>query len=628
MSDHLAAQRLDDVIREFSRAKQNGYPLDFDAYRLLLLACSRVGDMATASRVIKDMERNGPQPDPEAYVLLLRAAANGSDRIEAVVKLVGELHHKLGQNTEAHLTVAEVLLRGGQPKFAGLAAQLLEELGDAPNERLLGLTLLANGILQKYEELLKVIERIKHLGLDSSLIVQTHAVLAFFECRRDRNRPDHIAFAFTKALKAAEATGRSLSDTELVLLSRAVATMMKFAEETGDVKGSLAARQMVRAGFGKQISGCAEDVDILETADLGVLRIIEGALKKERSTVMRRELHEQWLAIFADMKFRRGFSYGQEVSNTILRLHMAANREDPHRFTMNSTMKLFDDMKREGSVPDRETYTILMQGWSLTKVAVADGADRWSFQEERVQRTLEVFDDMQKAGLEATTSCYAHLFAACANPYDLDAPGTRCDARVFEFEQRMLEQGLLHDAVSATAIVAALAAGYPQEAVQRFNDMRISGIPRSLETYNTMIHRLGTRPKSAEFVLNDLRASMRREIPPVVPDASTWEGWLTCCIHAGDIPTAFRLFVDMKREGVKPAAKICEGLLGLCDRNGEMFSGLRKRILSELEERGIEVWRDQDGRVRVGAPQEREEPVRYSIGAVPQDFFRHEGTHT
>lgn len=136
----LNAGNYQGVLHEFNQAHERNHATA-ESYQLVLEACARVGDLATASRLIDFARKQGPGLSSEAYAKLLKAAAKGSNPVERVVRTLADLEKKVaGQSRlgpDAYLFVARVLLLEGQEVYTKAALSLVDQMDASTTNRTL-----------------------------------------------------------------------------------------------------------------------------------------------------------------------------------------------------------------------------------------------------------------------------------------------------------------------------------------------------------------------------------------------------------------------------------------------------------------------------------------------------------
>ncbi|KAJ3043865.1 hypothetical protein HDV00_003903 [Rhizophlyctis rosea] len=623
---HLRTHRCDRLVAEFRKAKETDTPISLDAYRALLLGCVRIGDPTTAVKVIRDVERVYPSSeiDKDLYVLTLQAAAATPDLKEGVanvIRLVGEFQNRLDDHPDAYVAVAEALLRGKAKEHAQGAILLLNRIASEPlPEKVVGLKMMAYALQGDQDNLLALFDSARQ-NSSPSLLLHSYAFQALIQCE---SLPDRFSlasepYAELLALASDPNTHTVLDASSAALLNDATTAILNVLALRGDMESALTIRNGVRRALIKAYPLKTTSWDIVETADVGALKVFIGAAKealgKSRSAVDNGwgsrdwlKWHDEWLGIYEDVQHRcRGYPLSEEACVTILQLHALAARVLPARCQMEGVMELLESMRQSGFVVTTEVFEILFEGWALAGYRSLGGQDATTaFRTNRVNRingAKQALASMRAIGLKPTANCYAHLFTAFASPSDLQHLSTIFKDReltaaigpeLLALEKEMLEiDGIHHTVETAGAMVVALAAvGQFQDAKQRFSDMRISGLKRDIKLYKDLIAVSATSVRGSEWILRDVRYSMLRDVGNLEAYGERtvvelYEGLIECCVRVGEVATAFAITRDMENIGIRKTAGVYNGLLGLCDAWGDALGYLGDRVVAEAKKDGM-----------------------------------------
>ncbi|KND02897.1 pentatricopeptide repeat domain-containing protein [Spizellomyces punctatus DAOM BR117] len=587
MQTLLSAENYDGVVHEFKRAAHRGNVSE-DFFGVVLEACSRLGDLETAMRLLETMKLKGIPLSTDVYTTLLKAAAKGPNAVERVVRLLTILEKEAGDGSSltenSYLVVAKTLLMSNERRYVKAALTVLERLqGKVDSTKILGLEILALGNLDEVEELSSRISSAPDSVISCDF--WAYCTIALHRCTSVKDRHEKCVSAYSALLHAidAQAKEHTFFDPErqdlIVMATRAVFDSI---QTEGKLAEALTIRRQGQAVFRTMLITQRQRDQLYKELDSGTLRVLRAALieslTRREAATSRRTLHQEWTTIVDNMRYRRVLQ-DADACYVVLDLHILASKDGLS--SMENATQLFEDMKKEGLRPNREIYNLLMQGW-----ASMESLDS----EHRLRQVLQIFEALRRAGHIPDVGSYTALFTACA---PLNEEMTRDvtsgqAAAVLEYELQMLREGVVHDAKSTHAIIdALLGLGQYEEATQRFVDMRLTGIPRDLELYNTMIWRcsLESSGRAALFAVKDLWYTMQRE-EHITPDPRTFEGLIRCCQRQGDVVSALRLVEDMGVRGITPDIMIYQIVLDMMEPWGDLVACERTTILKCIAQNG------------------------------------------
>ncbi|KAL6055711.1 Chlororespiratory reduction 2 [Balamuthia mandrillaris] len=154
------------------------------------------------------------------------------------------------------------------------------------------------------------------------------------------------------------------------------------------------------------------------------------------------------------------------------------------------------------------------------------------------QEALQLFQEMQQAGVAADAFTFAAVLKACASTADLKT-GKRVHAE-------LLRRSLLPNAVLSTALIDMYGkCGELEEACKVFQQMK----ERDVITWNAMIavHGLHGQGKAALAALQEMQEQ------GVQPDAITFINVLNACSHAGLVEEGLACFAAMReKHNIRP----------------------------------------------------------------------------
>ncbi|TPX62745.1 hypothetical protein SpCBS45565_g06967 [Spizellomyces sp. 'palustris'] len=587
MQTLLSAENYDGVVLEFKRAAHRGN-VSVDLFGVVLEACSRLGDLETATRLLETMKLKGIPLSKEFYTTLLKAAAKGPNAVERVVRLLTILEKEAGDGSSltgnSYLVVAKTLLMANERRYVKAALTVLERLqGKVDSTKILGLEILAWGNLDQVEELSSGISSAPDSVISCDF--WAYCTIALLRCTSVRDRHEKCVSAYSALLHAIDTQPKedTFFDPErqdlLVMATRAVFDSI---QTQGKLAEALTIRRQGQAVFRTMLITQRQRDQLYQELDSGTLRVLRAALTeslaRREAATSRRTLHQEWTTIVDNMRYRRVLQ-DADACYVVLDLHILASRDGLS--SMENATQLFEDMKKEGLRPNREIYNLLMQGWA--SMVLLDS-------EHRLRQVLQIFEALRRAGHAPDVGSYTAFFTACA-PLNEEMTGNVTSgqaAAVLEYELQMLREGVVHDAKSIHAIIdALLGLGQYEEATQRFVDMRLTGIPRELELYNAMIWRcnLESSGRAALFAVKDLWFTMQRE-EHITPDLRTFEGLIRCCQRQGDVVSALRLVEDMGVRGITPNVTIYQIVLNMMEPWGDLVACERATILECIAQNG------------------------------------------
>ncbi|KAI8827064.1 uncharacterized protein EV422DRAFT_23848 [Fimicolochytrium jonesii] len=598
MVDALQTGNYQRIVHDFLKLHKNGNASP-EAYRIVLEACSQIGDLDTARRVVALSHEAGVELPIEMYMYLLKAAANGPNRMERLVQLLVELERDIPEVVWATFRgaptefVARVLLLEGGEEHAEGALALLDGASEAsaipPARR--NLVLLALGTLGKVEEFEALLELNR-----TSASSEYHASVILGLWRLGRHdtqlQISDAAEAMLKTLRRELKEDTNTWNANQELIMKAIEVAFLSCAEQRSLSKALQIKQAGRALTQHSPRLSAQDKNaLLKALDVGTLNLIRTLVKASytegQSVGARRDLHTTWTTIVEDMRYRRTI---QDIDTSLLVLELQVMAVRDGLSTTDKVSALFEDMKKDGLYPTVDVYNTLAYG-----CATAPGVPR----SERVARVLQIIETIRGSGNQPNATSYACLFTAfepdTANPSaETSDPNDDIATHVqniYKHETEMLQSGLRHDAVSASAmIIALLRLQQHEQAAQRFTDMRLTHLPRSLALYNQMLHACAADPSggAAVYAIRDLIFTLRRE-QGITPDRETYQGLLECCERTDDVVAALYFFDQMRMEEIVGNAEMYRILMRLMEPRGKWVENEKKVVVECMKMDGVRL---------------------------------------
>ncbi|KAJ1558675.1 hypothetical protein HK096_007591 [Nowakowskiella sp. JEL0078] len=211
--------------------------------------------------------------------------------------------------------------------------------------------------------------------------------------------------------------------------------------------------------------------------------------------------------------------------------------------TMDRVIVCFNQMKINGYSPGIEIYHQLMLSLLAPEVKLSS-------------RRSDVLDSLlssaSRSGVQITSKTFCIIYSALG-PLNLN---DNMGGDVFMFERQMLENfAIPHDEHTLFSIISVLMAGRNyNQALDRFEDMRQAGFPRSRELYNMLFFQCSKRFWMAQYALQDLQYVMLRDCKEFgwLPDEETYRHLFYCCARTHDLTTAVTLLTTMERNDLEP----------------------------------------------------------------------------
>ena len=231
------------------------------------------------------------------------------------------------------------------------------------------------------------------------------------------------------------------------------------------------------------------------------------------------------------------------IWNAILQFYISNIAHDPSQFTLEGAIGLFAQIQRFSIAPSLQAYELLMEKISRWK-DVKIGLDL--SRRKRIEWNLNLLESLKRSGLKPSPNVYAYLFLSCS-PLTTESRSLRhCDPQWEKIENMMLKDGIGHSSFSLCSLLNVLARGQLfDEAYQRLVNLRLSGVPCTLDYYNIIFKWACHSVISSRFVLSHLRHSMYREIPNIQPNIRTYTYLIRCCVRANDLSTAMLIWQDI-----------------------------------------------------------------------------------
>ncbi|KAI8920213.1 hypothetical protein DFJ77DRAFT_233634 [Powellomyces hirtus] len=588
----LEAGSFQDVVQTFIKAYQRKQA-PVEAYTIVLTACAHAGDVETASRIMQLCLQRGIALPTEAHMMLLHAIAQvARDPTKLLIKHLTFLQPLIddsdaGFRVDTSLFVARTLLVEGGQERAQTALSVIdgiaeEDLAEYPERKSIrrNLRILALGSL----EILADLQSTLAAENDSGTIHHFACVLTALSRCRERTPTvesyEQIISAMQNLSKSLgeQSSVAPIDDLDVDLSVVAIKAAFQSCKQEISVAGAIAIRNQFRAVMPhtetSHLTG-VQRAKIVGALDNAFLRVMRDTLRDPSSlnSNQRREFHNTWTWTASDLQHRKCLR-DAETCHLVLELHILEAATEENLSSIEAAAALFEDMKRDGLVPTPEIYHLLMSGWATSAA------------QDRFDKVLETVKAMQRAGHVLSSASYAHIFTACVPTATLSDPDSARDQqneaaeRLFAYEAQMAQSGLVHSSESMSAIILALfRVEHFEDATQRFTDMRLAGLPRSLDLYNSIFAVSASMPSAAIFALRDLRFTMLREHPEtgIRPNANTFRLLLRCCETVGDVPNALQLFKQL-REVVRVTKDDFAVVLRLVDSAGGLLEDEQIRL--------------------------------------------------
>ncbi|KAL2913181.1 hypothetical protein HK105_207300 [Polyrhizophydium stewartii] len=235
--------------------------------------------------------------------------------------------------------------------------------------------------------------------------------------------------------------------------------------------------------------------------------------------------------------------------------------------TADFAFETFATFERRGFVPELASYEALL----LCMVHAAPRM-RSSVASPWPMRIVTMLRRMVSSGLVPTSQIISLAFEGIAKERSVSQVNY---GRLVE--GCMTECGIEYDAeLLQHAIRAFNRTNWIYFSAQRLRDMRDMGVMPSLDLYKHTFEAATHKPASAQYVIKDLRWSMRRD--DVVSDAEAYELLLRCCLAAGDVLAAIEISEEMHAEAVAPLPSTFAVIVEL----GELGDNLVQQRLRDL----------------------------------------------
>ncbi|KAL6068946.1 DYW domain containing protein [Balamuthia mandrillaris] len=172
------------------------------------------------------------------------------------------------------------------------------------------------------------------------------------------------------------------------------------------------------------------------------------------------------------------------------------------------------------------------------------------------KEALELFKEMQQAGMPADAFTFAGALKACADTADL-AIGK-------QVHSELLHRGLIPDVLLSTALINMYGkCGRIEEARAVFQEMK----EQNIVSWNAMIavHGLHGQGKEALATFDEMQQQ------GVQPDAITFTNVLNACSHAGLVEEGMACFADMtEKHSIQPTVEHYNCMVDLLGRAGRV----------------------------------------------------------
>jgi leucine-rich PPR motif-containing protein len=393
-----ARGRFAEARRAWTLARPLGYLLKYNTYQAALSACLRLGDLASAVGVFRDMQRAGVAPNQVTYCQLISALGKQRRRGQRSAQLAHELWQEL-QASGAPLDGAA--LRAGMKACvdvgrAGDAERLLR-LAEAPGPadvRAYNILLKAHGGAGDAAALQGMLRRMAAAGVRPSRVTYNTLVEAYVQA-------GELARA-RACMEEAQAGGVELD-------AWSYTSLIKGHVQAGRVGAAAEVFASMRAAGVRPT--CVTYTTLVEG------HVLRGDLDAARQLVV-------------DMA-AAGEPPSAVTYNSLLRGYAAAAEGD----ALREALRLLDDMQSRGVAPAADTFNTLM--------AAAVGADD-------AQLAVDLHARMCAAGLREDGLTYTVLIQAHSRL------GRVSDA-VAAFEALSRDPGAAMDLIAYNAMVDAFA---------------------------------------------------------------------------------------------------------------------------------------------------------------------------
>ncbi|KAI8384581.1 uncharacterized protein BYT42DRAFT_562969 [Radiomyces spectabilis] len=310
-------------------------------------------------------------------------------------------------------------------------------------------------------------------------------------------------------------------------------------------------------------------------------------------------LHESWAALTEN---RQHWDVVQcTIAVDYLRL---ANRIDPQNFPMSKARDIIDKfMPAHGLKPDAWIYETLLRGYATTR-------EYSSNHNERLEKSLQVMDEMQKHGYDISTQNIFHLlFLACIphryNRYPFDyfllasmlppSPAhLPLDPRLFEIEKIMLKAQIRHTRMSIKTLLTCLGASGQYKAMwNRWRLIKLSGMRRDLELYRHVFALASLDSQQANYALAVIKNELAREHRKEKITWNTYCAMLDCAVAAQLPSEAKQIMTAMREPGLVrrydqrpkldtaeyylPLVRACSAIEGLQSDAGKLLDEMKQK---------------------------------------------------
>ncbi|KAK9820618.1 hypothetical protein WJX72_012335 [[Myrmecia] bisecta] len=181
-------------------------------------------------------------------------------------------------------------------------------------------------------------------------------------------------------------------------------------------------------------------------------------------------------------------------------------------------------------------------------------------QQVDLQSALRIFADMQRNGVQADAGLYASLMLVAGSAGDVEL--------AFELDQEMKLEGFKPSQETCSALMMVCIENEQLErAHQLYQDMRQHKLQPHLHAFNALINAYGRSSRLGDAVsgVTDMIAAGHE------PDQFTFAAVLNACQRADEADVAFEVFRIMKKRGLRVDEAVCFILLRLC-YNGQRAS--------------------------------------------------------
>lgn len=254
-------------------------------------------------------------------------------------------------------------------------------------------------------------------------------------------------------------------------------------------------------------------------------------------------------------------------------------------------LHLYDQMRKDGVMPDDWTYVSLLSACSsLAAAEEKTYVNGQALKLESLRKGTQIHADITQSGRGSVAhvcSALVHMYASCGNIQEARSVFDtlrRCDVVIWntmiagyvQQEQnenalhlynRMHEEGVTpNESTFLSTVKACGNAGALGACAQIDCDIAKSGFQQNSNVANSLIHAYGKCGNMAEArrVFDSLRS----------PDAVTWNTLIGGYSRRGEYSASFQCYEEMRKSGTRPDAVTFVSLLSACSHAGMVEKGL------------------------------------------------------